>query len=243
MSSPNQVPSSGRPADGLWQTWGSYIAQPVAAAASIANPLVFRDLMAKSDQQRGLPIKNHSYRTIVCEGIKSTPSVGCLVGGQMLFQGYIEKKVCKGEEPGFVEKLESSAITGAVSSPIVAVFNGKTMGQSLGETMRKFTPKQAGIITAQETAFVVGISASDTIAEPIKQVLGDNNLVKYGVAYVSGAAGSFAGHWANTILTRMQKGLPVENFSQCWWGVARKTRALGLFAVGYKFVSEQLSPK
>jgi hypothetical protein len=65
----------------------------------------------------------------------------------------------------------------------------------------------------------------------MKNEFGDNQAVSYTAAFTAGSIGSLSGHPANTALTRWQNNLSIEHPRQLLWGSARKTWAIGLFAV------------
>ena len=138
--------------------------------------------------------------------------------------------------------LASSAVVGFISSPILAVFNGTTMGWSVKRTLRKFTPKQGLAIMAQETAFIGGLNAADLLAKRMKPIVGDNKLVDYAAAFSAGLISSLAAHPANTAVTRLQNDLKVHPH-QLMWGASRRAPAMGLFSVLYKAGNEFLNPK
>jgi len=221
----------------ITDTIRSYAAPPIAAAAAIVPS--FRHLPAKSCLQKGLPISSLTMWEGMQAGFKAAPTVGCIVGAQMLLQTSLEQAV--GNQKNFASTLAAAGVVGALSSPCLAIFNGQTMGWGLRESLRKFSTKQGAAIAAQETVFVIGLSAADFVAAPMKKIFGDNKVVDYTAAFMSGAAGSLAGHPANTALTRWQCGMSVEPH-QLMWGAARKARAIGLFATWYTFGKEILQP-
>jgi len=218
-----------------------YIVPPVAASAAIIP--VFRDFTAKSAQQLGQPIPNMPLREGMKAGLKASPTVGAIVGSQMVIQGVVEEAlVGKSGKTSLSSTLASSAIVGAASAPFLAVFNGQTMGWGVRESLRKLSPRQCLAIATQETAFVGGLSAADQLAVKMREKFGNNKVVDYTAAFIAGAAGSLAGHPANTALTRWQNGMTVDSLSQSMWGVGRKARAVGGFSVLYKLGKEILTP-
>ncbi len=238
---------------GVWPTIAPYVVPPIAASAAIVP--AFYDMVAKSAIQKGLPPPNMTVHAVL-QGVKwgfgAAPTVGAMVGTQMVLQGKVEQALEKTFPGLFAEdsnqakvslKLASSAIVGALSSPFLAVYNGKTMlpPWKVSESLSKFTPKQAGAITLQETGFVAGLAAADLVAEPMKQVLGDNKAVESLAAGTSGALGSLAGHAGNTALTRWQNGMSIDSLRQLSWGSLRKARATAVFAIVYKFGKEALN--
>lgn len=230
------------PVKEIWTKVGPYASQPIAA--SIAIVPVFRDLIAKSSLQKGEKVLPITIKEGMRQGLKAAPTVGAIVGSQMLIQNVVEKALLgKSKTKSLSTTFESSAIVGAISAPVLAVFNGQTMGWSVLESLKKFSGKQALAITIQETAFVAGISASDQLSKKMKNKFGDNKAVEYGSTFLSGAAGSLVGHPANTALTRWQSKMRVDSSGQLMWGSIRKARAIGLFAVLLKFGKECLSYK
>lgn len=175
-----------------------------------------------------------------------------MVGTQMVLQDLVKQTLVKTFPNLFTEDsnkakasltLVSSALVGGLSSPFLAVYNGKTMMPpwSVRESLSRFSLKQAGAITLQETGFVAGLAAADLVSVSMKQVLGDNKPVEYSAAATSGALGSLVGHAGNTALTRWQNGMTVDNLRQLGWGSLRKARGNAVFAVVYKLGKEVLN--
>ncbi len=215
-----------------------YLAPPVAAAGAIVLP--FRDFIAKSERQQGLQARKVTLKEGLKEGLGAMRSTGTLVGAQMLAQNGVESLLLgDAKEQTLSSKLVSSAIVGAVSSPFVAIFNGKSINMLPMESLRKFSLKQGLAITLQETAFVGGLSVADLLASKLKEKGVDNKGAEYAVASTAGALGSLIGHPANTAVTRWQKGLTFS-LRQSYWGALYKARAVGFFAVLYKFGKETL---
>lgn len=225
---------------GVWVAIAPIVVPPVAASGAIILP--FRDLVAKSAQQLGSPVPCLSLVTSIKQGMKAAPTVGAIVGSQMVVQNVVEKYLL-GESgtKSLSSTLASSAIVGAISAPVLAVFNGQTMGWTIRESLKKFTAKQGMAIAIQETAFVGGLSAADQLTGVMRQSFGDSKAVDYVAAFIAGASGSLAGHPANTALTRWQNGKIVESIPQLMWGSIRKARAIGIFSVCYKLGKESLN--
>ena len=226
---------------GLWQSIAPNTTPILAASAAIIP--VFRELVAKSALQQGLPLP----RIKIAEGLKmgalAAPNLGLIIGVQMTIQKRIETALAKQLNiSGLPLTLASSAVVGFISSPILAVFNGTTMGWSVKRTLRKFTPKQGLAIMAQETAFIGGLNAADLLAKRMKPIVGDNKLVDYAAAFSAGLISSLAAHPANTAVTRLQNDLKVHPH-QLMWGASRRAPAMGLFSVLYKAGNEFLNPK
>lgn len=233
-SSTSSATQSGQPSQ---FNWGSYALPP--AAAAVAIPFAFKDLMDKSAEQRG-ELPKTTFSAGFKSGMKASPTVGMLISFQDMLQGGVEKKLLgEDAQPTLPTKLASSALVGIVSSPVVAVFNGQTLkGGGVVDSLRKFSLRQGLAISFQEAAFVAGLSAAGLVAAPMKERFGDTKAVEYAAAFTSGAFGSLAGHPANTALTRWQSGQSVESARQLMWGSMRKARAIGLFSVLYKMGKE-----
>lgn len=240
MSSISSAAPNGYPSEGSRFSLAPYLISPIAA--SIAIVPAFRDMAAKSALQKGIPVPYMTVRASIKEGIKVAPIVGVVVGTQMILQNIVEK-VFSGESSthNLSSTFASSAIVGTASAPVIAVFNGKTMGWTVCESLRRFSVPQGIVIAVQETAFVGGLSVADQLSLVMKKRFGNSKAVDYTAAFVAGAAGSLAGHPANTALTRWQSGLSVDSVGQLMWGSLRKARAVGFFSIVYKLGKETLN--
>jgi len=208
-----------------------YIVPPMAAGLAIIPP--FKDMIKKSALQKGT-VSKITTREALIEGAKAAPIVGAIVGSQMILQKWLQKN------DSLAETMKSSFQVGVISSPLLAIFNGMTMGKGIIESGKQIRPRQIAMIALQETAFVGGLAASDIVSAKMKEKLGDNIVVKYAAVFLAGCMGSLAGHPANTALTRWQSGLKVESARQLMWGSATKARAVGVFAVIYNIMKENL---
>jgi hypothetical protein len=218
-----------------------YLAPPIAAGLAIVP--VFHELTKKSLEQQGLPISSLSYRASLKNGFKAAPTVGIIVATQMSLASCLERELSTrwGSKSPVITVL-SSFFVGAGSAPILAIFNGQTMGWTIRDSLRRFSIRQGAAITLQETAFVAGLSLADKLTIVMKKRFGDSRGIDYTAAFVAGYLGSLAGHPANTALTRWQSGLTI-NMKQSLWGSLRKARAIGAFAILYKFGKEALLAK
>lgn len=241
------------PPQGVCPSLAPYVVPLVAASAAIVP--AFYDMVAKSAMQKGLPAPSMTFKTIL-QGLKggfgAAPTVGAIVGTQMVLQSRVEQALVKTFPNLFAKDsnkakasltLASSAVVGGLSSPFLAVYNGKTMMPpwSVRESLSKFSLKQAGAITLQETGFVAGLAAADLVSVLMKQMLGDNKAVEYSAAAVAGTLGSLVGHAGNTALTRWQNGITIDSLKQLSWGSLRKARGNAVFAVVYKLGNEVLN--
>ncbi|MCH9612763.1 MAG: hypothetical protein S4CHLAM102_12600 [Chlamydiia bacterium] len=204
-------------------------------AAGLAVILPFKQLMEKSNMQLGAKTVKVTWREGITQGCKTLPTVGGLIGAQMIFQHIVKGRMGQmGWQEGMHTDLASSAVVGLCSSPFVAVFNGGTMGWTITQSLKRFTPPIAGAIVGQETAFVGGIACADRISEIMKGALGDNKGVEYTAYYISGFAGSYVGHPFNTLLTRWQANMALESMPQLMAGSLKKGNAVGIFTILYK---------
>lgn len=233
--------SSRGPFNGMWSMVAPYVSPPIAAAAAIIP--VFRDMVAKSTEQKGEAVAPMTVRESFRRGVKSAPTVGAIIGTQMVIQALIEEAIApKSDREGISSVITSSVIVGAGSAPVLAIFNGQTMGLSVRETFRTFSVKQVMAIVVLETAFIGGLSVSDRLALVMRRHFGDNKSVDYTAAFLAGAVGSLLGHPADTCITRWQSGMVVDSTRQLMWGSLRKARAIGGFSVFYKLGKEALNP-
>lgn len=234
-AAPNQ-----QSAKGMWLMAAPYVVPPVAASVAIIP--AFRDLVAKSAQQKGQPVPVMTLMESMKAGTRAAPTVGAIVGGQMVLQKLVEKALFGSSGEGSLSTtLGSSAVVGTASAPVLAVFNGQTMGWTVRESLRRFSARQGMAIAIQETAFVGGLSIADRLAALMRKRFGSNKAVDYTAAFIAGAAGSLAGHPANTALTRWQSGMTVHSVRQLMRGSVRKARAVGSFSVVYKLGKEALN--
>jgi len=215
---------------------------PISAAVAIIP--CFGDLIKKSALQKGENLPKIKIVSSLKDGLKAAPTVGMIVGSQMVFQNTLQQKLSRPQDKNNLSTIAfSSCLVGIVSAPILAIFNGQTMGLGLKETLKKLSSKQVMAISIQETAFIGGLSIADKISGIMKTNLNDHMLVDYLGAFLAGACGSLAGHPANTALTRWQSGLRLENVQQAMWGSMRKARAIGSFSVIYKIVKDSLNSR
>lgn len=247
--------STSNPSPNGWETAAPY-ARAFTAAATAVVP-AYPDLYAKSMQQLRDPIlmtfwealKDNvrqlrepmplNYFETVKGALKIAPTAGVIISSQMAIQQSLEARG--------LSKEKSSIAVGFLSAPALAVFNGQAAGQGVWKPFRNlFTMngfKQAGAIAGQETCFVYSVAAAEPASEWAKGVFGENKVVEYTAAFFTGAAGSLGGHGFNTALTRWQNNKPVAFDFSLANGALRKARAIGIFAIVYKFMKNQLNPQ
>lgn len=115
------------------------------------------------------------------------------------------------------------------------------MGWSTMESLKRFSPWQAALITMRETAFVGGLGAAEEVAVLMRHRLGNHKAVDYAAAYVAGYTASMAGYPADTLLTLFQCKMPLKHYRQLIWGACRKARATGWFSLVYKLGKDVLN--
>ncbi len=241
MSSSNQT----TPYSQMNAIWSSWITPPLAAGAAILP--TYYGFAVKTAQQLQKPLPTMSALEALMGGIRLAPTVAGLVGTQMVLQNACERKLNQlfgnPEDQGatLIETAASSLLVGGMSAPGIAIFNGQAANQSPLASLRNLTVKQAAAISLQETAFVMGMSAGDHVYAFAKEYFGDNDSMKYGSSFITGAAGSLCGHPANTALTRWQNGLKVENIFQLGRGGPAKAIATGVFSMGFQIAKECLN--
>ncbi|MCH9621718.1 MAG: hypothetical protein S4CHLAM20_11440 [Chlamydiia bacterium] len=211
---------------------------PIASGYVATYPMM-HDMMGKSAIQRGLSPPKFDFFNVLKAARNGSRTVGALIGIQMIAQEALENLLVKeDEEKSFGTIFASASIVGLVSSLPIAIYNGQTMEWPVMKSIRLFTPQQAAAITVQETSFVAAIAAIKLVTPHLKAIFGDNQAVESGSAFVTGAGGSILTHAANTFLTRSQNDLPIESLRQLMWGVGKKARAVGIFAVTYNLAQD-----
>lgn len=232
--------SNQQSSNGTWSYVAPYVVLPVAASLAIIP--VFRGMVGKSFEQKGQPVPPMTWLEGVKGGVKAAPTVGAIVGTQMVFKNMLDKAWKKDSgTTSIVYTVFSSAVVGAISAPGYAVYNGQTMGWKMRETLQRFSMHQAAAITARETMFVFGLTAGDNLAASMRNRFGNRKLIDYTAAFVTGAAASVVGHSFDTQLTLSQSNLPLKGYGQLLWGGPRKAWATGWFSVFYKFTKDMLN--
>jgi hypothetical protein len=223
-------------------TLAPYITPPLAASLAVIP--IFYGFMAKSAEQQGQPLP--PIKGSLKAGCKAAPTIGLIVGTQMVAQTLAEKSLSSlmkktEDRENFALMLASALLVAAISAPALAVFNGQTMGKKVAESLRALSPKQALAIIARETSFLFSLRVSGPISAQMQNALGENRCVDYSSTFATGAIGSLIGHPADTLLTLWQKGMKVANPFQTMKGAPIKAVTVGGFSIGYKAVNEFLN--
>lgn len=238
--------SSGNVPTEQWQAFARYVAPPFAASMAIV-PAIY-GFIAKSALQRGECVPRMPLRSCLLEGFKASPTVGAIVGTQIIAQRLLEERLHGNKQngknkPDFSSMLFSTAAIGTVSAPLLAVFNGQTMGWSPLKSLRMLSMRQNGAIVSRETGFLFGLRLSDPMAGAMRREFGESKVVDYAAAFFSGGMGSLVGHPADTMLTLWQRGEKLQRWSHLMRGAAYKSVAVGIFAICYRAASQAMEPE
>jgi len=226
--------------------FSKYMLPPLAAGGAI--PPFFYGFIRKSALQRSLPVPALSLARVAIEGIKASPTVAALVGTQLIVQKEVEARLSRSPvENNLRNMIASSAIVATASVPLLAIFNGQTVGMSPLQSLRAISPLQAGAINLKELTFLFSVRVSGPLSDMMKKVAGDNRATTVGSHFLAGAIGSYVGHPGDTILTWSQNNMSVRNeLKNCgvrslMRGAHSKAAAVGGFTVLYNLIKERLS--
>lgn len=238
-SSASSTTPSAQSSGGSWASINPYFTPPFAASTAIVP--TFYGFVVKTAQQLGEQAPKMTLKEALKGGLKAAPTIGAIVGTQMIMQRIVEKALAKDKgSENFLSILGGSMVVGGVSAPALAIFNGQTMGRSALESLKSLSVKQTSAIVTRETSFLFSLRISDPMGHMMRQIAGDNKIVDYVSAFTSGAIGSVIGHPADTALTLWQKNIQVVSWQQLMRGAPAKALAVGGFSVFYKLVKEIL---
>ncbi len=220
----------------LWHKMAPQLTSPVAA--SIAVIPVFYGFVAKSALQTNSPLPTFKATKVLINGLKASPTIGCVIGLQIFSQDVLEKLFT----PALTEKKHSSFITMTTSSVGVAflsviplaVFNGQSLNQSIIKTIRLLSLKQAAAIVTRETSFLFSLRVSGPIGQLMKEKMEDNSFIESSSIFATGVIGSLVGHPADTALTRLQKEMQLQGIRQLMKGSGTKAITIGVFTLIYQ---------
>lgn len=247
LSSPSM-----REATSLWDTYAPFLTKPLAATTA-AVP-VYYGFRVKSALQLEQPFPKMPVCKIVFESLRESPMLGLIVGAQLCAQDFFENNLkrmieksnlqnCKPfNNPAKSEQMisfASSVLVGGATAPLLAIFNGRTMGFTILGAVKNLSGKQVGALMVRETAFLASLSISEPINKQVKQEYGASKTVEYAITFFTGLVGALASQPLDTIFTRMQKGLSTTPSQWYNGGLARSFTVAG-FAVGYKAAREFL---
>jgi hypothetical protein len=220
-----------------WSSYVPYAIPPLAASAAIVP--VFYGFEAKSALQLGNSYPRMTPHYALRSGLKASPTIGAIVGTQMIVQKGIEEKLSQDGNRGFYTMLASSMLVGTVSAPLLAIFNGQTMGRSPMDSLQGLSLKQSGAIIARETSFLFSVRVSEPVSKSMKEMGGDHPLIEHGAAFLTGMIGSVCGHPADTALTLWQNGRNMA-VSQSMRGAIPKALACGGFTAIYRWINQTM---
>lgn len=232
------------PSGGVWP----YLASPFAAAAAVVP--TFRGFVVATARQSGTKVPPFILKQTFAQGCKAAPTVGLVVGVQTTLEKAaehaIKARLVTSDAPSVAQTMASFASTcfaGFVTSPIYAVFKGQSRNLSVVQSLRAMTPQQAGAISVRETCFLGGLKMSTPVSDAAKKQFGDTKAVQYSSAFVSGAAGSLAGHPFDTALAILQEGKKMVWGRQAFRGACARTVAGGAFSAVYALVKDVFNNK
>lgn len=227
-----------------WKVTSPYAAPPIAASMAIVP--VYYGYVAKSALQTNKSIPRMSTLSWLFAGAKASPTVGAIVGTQMIAQRLLEKRLHRNKSASDSDLplvLFSTVVVGTVSAPLLAIFNGQTMGKTSRESVRALSIRQTGAIVTRETGFLLGLRLSGPIANAMQRGERESKVVEFAAAFFSGSMGSLVGHPADTLLTLWQRGERLDKWSHLMRGSAHKAVAAGIFTIFYKVICQSLEVK
>jgi len=248
MSSTSPTGPGGRSPEELWSSVVSRAPSVVktsaesGAAGFCAIVPTYYGFMAKNAQQVGNPIPRMSVTHALRAGYGVAPQLGFTVFVQTAVQRTTELVLGnlsnhRKDNTITPEMVVGSLVGGCVSAPLWAKFNAKARMQPDGKTVKPLSAKQTGAIVARETSFLLSLRISEPVSEAMECRFGKNKVVKYGSAFITGAAGSLCGHPFDTALTVWQEGMK-PSLRHCMRGALIKSVATGGFYVCYTIAKE-----
>jgi hypothetical protein len=216
------------------------------SAASIAGALApaMHPLRKKSFEQTGTG-KPASVLESLAVWRRAAPVLSGTLCSQVVAESAIKKRIAPDFDTMSPEKkvavsAVSAVAVGALTSPLLAVFNGLTMGKAPAIP----TSKELRWTTVREGLFVAGLTGSGPVGEWAKKRWGGedervNTAVEYGVTALAAGTASVLSHPFDTILSANQAGVPIRHRMAGW-----RPRAIGVvgLAVGYKALNGVLQP-
>jgi len=207
---------------------------PLGAAALSLLP-TFYGFACKSALQCGATCPPFTI-TLFKEGFKAAPTIGAIVGSQIILQEWVEKFLPKSPMTPFTSAL----LVGCGSSPLLAAFNGQTMGMGVVESIKNIKLSQVGLISARELGFLFTLKISDPVGKAMQNQLGESEAVEVAGNFFTGFCNIFV-HPADTLITLSQKKLKVTSCKDLWRGGLTRSVTLGAFIATYRYVKRRLS--
>lgn len=152
----------------------------------------------------------------------------------------IFKKVMGEEHPYHV--VASTLVSGALSAPLLAAFNGLTMNppRSIWTSCLEMTRRQFFAIQVRESSFLLALNVNKLVTSQAKETFGYSQVVEYGTAFTVGAVGSILGHIPDTFLTCSQKRIKIQGPRHALAGAVHRMVAIGFFNMQYTFITKQI---
>lgn len=214
-----------------------YASPPLSATISIIP--WFPGFIKKSALQLGRKPPPIFRMHNLWQGSKAAPTIGGIVGVQMIAESFFRKTLFKEESSR--SAFASALLVGSISAPLLAIFNGKTMGMTTKESLHALSRAQGGAIVLRETSFIASFPLSSILAKTLKEYAGDHAATQHIAAFASGFLGSLVGHPADTALTLWQQGMRIQKPTHLLRGALSKSIAVGGFAMTYQALQSTIA--
>lgn len=185
---------------------------PVTAAGLAVGPTM-RGFVLKSEKQTGIRNMPKPLMAHAIQGLKAVPTVGAVVGSQLIAQQIFESglKKYRGDKENKPENIAdmvgSVAFVSLLSAPALAAWNGLSINipPRVAITELAKSPKKIFAIYVQEKGFLIGLVAGERLSKQAQAQYGQSKIIEYVIVMISGGMGSLAGHAGDTALTRWSK--------------------------------------
>jgi hypothetical protein len=224
----------------FWSNAANNLKHPVAAGTAFIP--VFYGFKVKYDLQIGAKWPAFNLIQSILGGVKTAPTVGSIVGIQLVAQKYFENLINPKQEPSAVVKLVSAAMVGTVSAPFLAILNEQVGNKTLVEAVKNLSFKPCVAQVPKEFFFVAGMIMSGPFGELMKERMGDNKGVEQSFRFLSGLAGGIMGHPFDTAITLWQSKKKVElKWKLLMRGAPVRGVTVGIFSVLYNVALDVLN--
>lgn len=216
-----------------------------SATASIVIVPCFFGLVVKNALQLEQPVPRLKPGKLLKMAGKAAPTTGIIIAFQLTSEGWANNYMKarsgkKNERLSLGQTVVSSAFSGLVAAPALAVLNGQASGMSVVEAIRKISSRQIAVLVMRETSFVASLKLSVPLSIYMKDRWGESRATDFACGAVSGATGSLIGHPADTAVTRWQKGLTIVHVRQYMNGGAVKATTMAVFTGLYTVMTKAL---
>jgi hypothetical protein len=162
---------------------------------------------AKTAQQLGKVVLRTTLQQKCIQGLQLAPYSAGIVGTQLGVQNYW-----------------GTLAVAAISPFPLAMLNGRTMGYTWRESLRRLCIWQYTACTAREALFLGSMVVSGPLGKKVQEKSGKNQAVAAATTFATVGVGSACGQAADTAFTRWQKGLSIDR-SMLWRGLGYRTWA------------------